>query len=314
MKVVVTGSVAFDHIMSMPARFKDYLQPDKLHIINVSFLMDKFRREKGGTGANQAYNLALLGYKPVLVATVGKDFLGEYKKHLQKSGVDVNNVKVFKKEFTATGFVMTDKDDNQIWGFYSGVMKKSKKVNLQQIMQKNDFLLLTPDDSEATEKRIKQADKMNWRYLFDPAFQTARLSVKSLKNGVLGAEIVIGNDYEIAMLLKRTKLSKKEILRKDRILITTLGAKGSVIETRDKKIKIPAAKPKNTSDPTGAGDAYRAGFVAGYLKGMDLKICGRMGALAAVYTVELYGTQTHKFTIDEFKRRYKENFKKNLEI
>ena len=311
MKVIVTGSVSFDQIMSMPGRFKDYLMPDKLHILNVSFLMETFRKEMGGTAGNQAYTLALLGWRAKLAATVGKDF-GEYRKHLETAGVDLSLTQMFKNEVTANGFAMTDKTNNQIWGFYSGAMARAKNLSLKKIIKAEDWVVIAPNDPKAMENYVEECVAAKCRFLFDPAFQIPRLKLSVLKKGVMKAAILIGNDYEISLLRKRLKLTKSQILKSGVVLVTTYGEKGSMIEKGFEAIKIPAAKPENNSDPTGAGDAYRAGFLAGYLKGLPLSACGRMGAVAAIYTVEKYGTQSHKFTLTEFKKRYKSNFKEEL--
>lgn len=305
MKIWITGSVSFDHIMSMPGKFSDYLMPDKLHVINVSFLMETFRQEQGGTAGNQAYTLALFKFKPIILSCVGKDFK-KYRARLIKTGVSVSRIKVNRKKASANGFCMTDKNDNQIWGFYSGAMEGDKNLSLADKLKPEDLAVLTPTDPKATEKFIQECSQYHYRYLFDPAFQIPRLSQKSLQLGVSRAEIVVGNDYEIALLKRKVKLNPTKIL------ITTLGEKGSLIQKENQQFRIPAAKPKNVKDPTGAGDAYRAGFLAGYLKNLPLEVCGRMGALAAVYTVEKIGTQTHKFSLTEFKKRYKSNFKENL--
>jgi len=311
MRLIVTGSLSFDHVMSMPGRFKDYLMPEKLHIINVSFLMDTFRLDKGGTAGNQAYSLALLGLKPILLGSAGKDFF-EYKRHLDKAGVNTSRIKMYRKQVTATGFAMTDKNNNQVWGFYSGAMKEDAHLSLLDKAKENDFVVLAPTDPRAMEKYVDECCQIKCRFLFDPAFQTPRLKINKLKKGALKAKIVIGNDYEIALLLKRLKLAKRQLLKPGKILITTLGSKGSIIETKEARYKIPIAKPDNSSDPTGAGDAYRAGFLAGYLRGLSLPESGRMGSLAATYSVEKSGTQTHKFSLSSFKRRYKINFNHEL--
>jgi len=311
MKVIVTGSVSFDHVMSMPGRFKDYLMPEKLHILNVSFLMDTFRRQQGGTAGNQAYNLALLGVKPVLAATVGRDF-GGYKENLLRVGVDLSMTKAYRQELTAIGFAMADRDNNQMWGFYSGAMKAARNLSLKQWLKTGDWVIIAPNDPQAMENYVDECVGTGANFLFDPAFQIPRLSLVKLKKGVMKATIVIGNDYEIALLRQRLKLTKSQILKSGVILITTYGAKGSMIEKGFEAIKVPSAKPLNSSDPTGAGDAYRAGFLAGYLKNLPLEVCGRMGALAAVYTVEKYGTQTHHFTLTDFRKRYKSNFSYEL--
>ncbi len=304
--IVVTGSLAFDHIMNMPGKFKDHILPDKIHMLNVSFLVDTLRKEFGGTGGNIAYNLALLGIKVELVAGLGKDG-GEYRQWLMKNGIGVDEVRIFDDVYTASGFVITDKMDNQIWSFYGGAMRKATKLPLQLIKAKPDLVVVAPNDPKAMIQYAKECQKRNWDYLFDPAFFIPTLPKADLRMAIEGAKIMIGNDYEIALLRdKRQATSYK--LQVSRIWITTLGEKGSVIEQGGKKWKIPAAKVKNTSDPTGAGDAYRAGFLAGYARSLPLDICGRMGSVCAAYTVEKYGTQTHKFSLEEFRQRYRENF------
>lgn len=305
MKVVVTGSLSFDQVMSMPGRFKDYIMADKLHMINVSFLMETFSRHFGGTAGNQAYTLGLLGIKPMVVGTAGKDF-GKYKSRLRSVGVDTSGIKIDQKKFTASGWCMTDRDDNQIWGFYSGAMAGDKNLSLKGKLGQGDLAAITPTEPLAMAKFIRECRENHYRFLFDPAFQIARFSQSSLKEGVAGTEILIGNDYEIALLQKRVSL------KNNKLIITTLGRKGSILQMGKVSWRIPAAKAKNSKDPTGAGDAYRAGFLAGYIKKLPLPVCGRMGSLAAVYTVEKEGTQTHKFSLTEFKKRYKTNFKEEL--
>ncbi len=306
MNIFVTGSVSFDQVMSMPGRFADYLQPEKLHILNVSFLMETFSRHFGGTGANQAYTLALLGFRPKLAATVGTDF-GAYRSHLLKAGVDLSLIKKVKDK-TATGWAMTDRDNNQVWGFYSGAMKYASGVSLKEQLTGKDWLVITPNDPRAMVNYARQAAKASANYLYDPAVQIPRFSRQELVEGIRGAKIIIGNDYEIALLLKNSGLTQDKVLKNGRILISTGGAKGSLIMNRREKILIPIAKAKKALDPTGAGDAYRAGFLAGFIKGLPLAVCGRMGALAAAYTVEKFGTQTHHFTLAQFKKRYKMSF------
>lgn len=309
MKLVVTGSVSFDQIMTMPGRFADYLQPEKLHILNVSFLMETFARHFGGTGANQAYSLALLGFRPKLAGTVGTDF-GSYRRHLTKAGVDLSLVMPVKDK-TATGFAMTDKDNNQVWGFYAGAMKQANKLSLRGELAAGDWLAITPNDPRAMTNYINQAVNAKANYLYDPAVQLPRFNREQLKRGISGAKIVIGNDYEVALMEKISGRSQEQIAANS-VLISTGGAKGSLILTAKEKFLIPAAKAKSAVDPTGAGDAYRAGFLAGFIKGLPLPVCGRMGALCAVYTVEKAGTQTHHFTLAQFKKRYKLNFDHEL--
>lgn len=313
-RVVVTGSLAYDHIMSMPSRFADHIMPDKLHILNVSFVMKDFRREFGGTGGNIAYTLALLKTPTLLVAAAGYDF-APYKSHLKKlKHLDCSGIKNYKSLSTAHGFVMTDQDDNQIWGFYEGAMKKASLINLIRVYQKGDFLVIGPNDPAAMVKYAKSAASERIPFMFDPAFNIPHFRKNELKKAAGDCEILIGNDYEIELIRRKLNLSTNNFLKLANIVITTLGAKGSKIFADGKTIKIPSAKPKNTSDPTGAGDCFRAGFLAGYVQGYPLEVCAKMGSTSSAYTVEKYGTQTHKFSTHEFEKRYKENFGKKFVI
>ena len=299
--VVVTGSLAFDHIMNLPGNFGDYILPDKIHTLNVSFLVDTLRKEFGGTGGNISYNLALLGIKVELVAAIGSDGK-EYLTWLKKNRVDVSQVQLFKDILTASGFVITDKKDNQIWNFYGGAMRRAIELSLQSTKVKPRLVVIAPDDPKAMIQYAKECQSLSWGYLFDPAFYIPVLSKRDLSLAVNGAKIIIGNDYEMALLARKIRLPSNQVQ------ITTLGERGSVIRQGKDEYKIPVARPKAIIDPTGAGDAYRAGFVAGFVSGKPLPECGRMGAVCAAYTVEKYGTQTHKFSLRQFKQRYEQNF------
>lgn len=312
--VVVTGSLAYDHIMSMPGRFKDHILPDKLHILNVSFIMDTFKQEFGGTAGNIAWNLGLLGIPTSVAAAAGSDFRS-YKKHLSKlKSIDLTGIKEYKNELCARGFVITDKDDNQIWGFYQGAMKMTEGISVAKFLKKDVILMIAPNDPPAMLMYVNEAISKRTPYIFDPAFNIPHFNIKNLEKAIKGAYILIGNDYEIELIRKRLGWSKKKLNQKAEILITTLGSSGSRIERGNKKVNIPQAKPKNESDPTGSGDAFRAGLLAGIIKGYPLETCAKMGALTAVYTVEKYGTQTHYFSKNEFSKRYQKNFMETLKL
>lgn len=306
-RVLVTGSLAYDHIMSMPGKFADHILPDKLHILNVSFIMQTFRREFGGTGGNIAYSLALLRIPTVLYGAAGSDF-GPYAKHLTALPGLINRVKVWPSEVTATGFVITDRDDNQIWGFYQGAMPRSVEISLRKDFKAGDFLVIAPNDPPSMLHYVKEAIAAQVPYLFDPAFNIPHFSLTDLKRAINNCYILIGNDYEIELISKRLKTKKEHLVSSRQILITTLGRRGSKIYFAGKSYSIPAAKPLDVSDPTGAGDAYRAGFLAGLFSDLPVETCGRMGSLASVYTVEKYGTQTHKYTASSFKKRFLNSF------
>jgi adenosine kinase len=311
-RVVVTGSLAFDHIMSMPGKFKDHILPDKLHILNVSFIMNTFRQEFGGTGGNIAWGLGLLGIPSVLAGAVGNDF-GPYKKHLLRlKNIDLSGLKVYKDMPTARGFVTTDKDDNQIWGFYEGAMKMSGKFSINKYLGRDTLLMIAPNDPSAMLRYVNEALGSNTPYVFDPAFNIIHFNIQDLRKAVTKAKILIGNDYEIELIRRRLKWSKGVMRVKANIIVTTKGRDGVRIENKSKVTNVPAAHPDNESDPTGAGDAFRAGFLAGFVQDLPLEICGKMGAVAAVYTVEKYGTQTHFFTKKQFISRFRKNYPEDI--
>ena len=305
--VLITGSLAFDIIMDFPGRFSDHIDPTKIHILNLSFLVDSLKKQKGGTAGNIAYNLALLEIPVSILGSVGEDF-DEYQTFLQKAGVDVSNIKIVKNEQTSQAFITTDKADNQITSFYPGSMKNNSSLKIVDLSEKPEFTVISPNDPKAMINFALECQKLEIPYMFDPGMQLPRLTNQDLITGIKGAKILIGNDYEIGLLSSKLKVKSEKLLESIKILITTLGEKGSIVQTKDQNIRIKAAKPKEVVDPTGAGDAYRAGFLAGYLQGLDLKVCGQMGSVTACYSVEKYGTTTHSFTMDEFQQKYKENY------
>ncbi len=310
MNVVITGSLSFDYIMDFSGRFADRIMPDKIHKISLSFLVDTLNKQFGGTAGNIAYSLKLLGVNPTIVAPAGNDF-SEYHTHLTSRKISTAAIPIYKDVKTSSYFVVTDRDDNQIGSFYTGAMKYAGNLSLPKTA---DFVVLAPTEPDAMKKYVAECKKRRLLYLYDPAFQIGNFTADELREGIIGAKILIGNDYEIALIEQKLGIFHKELATMVPILITTVGAKGSVIETQKESIHCKAAKPKNTIDPTGAGDAFRSGFLAGYLRGYDLQVCGQMGSVAAVYTVETYGTQTHWYTKKEFIKRYKENFGQTITL
>ena len=308
-KIIVTGSLAFDYIMNFPGSFAENIDPEKLHIMSISFLVETLKKEKGGTAGNIAYNLALLNSNPAILATCGDDF-DNYAVFLKSSGVDIGHLKVIHEESTSLGMIMTDQKDNQITAFYPGAMNLADTLSLKD--SPGDFCVIAPTKPEAMKKMVKESKELRVPYLYDPGMQLPRLSDEEILEGIEGAEVLIGNDYEMGIIKKRLNLTDEELIKKAKILIATLGEQGSEIKTQKETIKVKAAKPVEVKDPTGAGDAYRAGFLAGYLKDLDLKICAQMGGIASCYAVEKYGTTNHKFTIQEFCQRYQENFQEEL--
>jgi len=296
--------------MNFPGRFSDHILPDKIHILNVSFTLNRLAESFGGTGGNIAYNLALLGERPKLFGAAGADF-EKYADWLKSNQVDIKNVKIADNELTASAYIMTDRGDNQITGFYGGP-KNKLSLKLKTGAGNNSLAIISPDAVARMVEYVKIFKRSKIPYIFDPGQQITSLNPKGLNLAVKSAKVLIGNDYEVELILKKLNLKKQALTKLVEILIITKGEKGSEIYSQNKKIIIPAAKPRVVLDPTGAGDAYRAGFIKGLVMGWDLERCGRLGAVTAVYTVEKYGTQTHKFNWSELAKRYRANFHENL--
>ncbi|OGG14597.1 hypothetical protein A2773_02305 [Candidatus Gottesmanbacteria bacterium RIFCSPHIGHO2_01_FULL_39_10] len=312
--ILVTGSLAYDMIMDFPGAFSEHIDPGKVHMLNVSFLVDEMRKGFGGTAGNIAYNLSLLGVRTALLSVVGADF-SSYKEFLDKNEVDTSYIKTINTFYTSTAFGVTDRDDNQIWGFYTGADKLTENLSIHDIEGKIDFGIIAPHNPRAMIKFAQEYTKENIPYLFDPGMQLPWLNATDLKTGIKGAKIVIGNDYEMGVIKNKLNIKEKDqIGNKDQIIITTKGSLGSKIDYQGKVYEIPAVKVRSAEDPAGAGDAYRAGFMAGYLRGFEVDTCGRMGAVASAYTVEKYGTTTHKYNMEQFVRRYEDNFGESLDL
>lgn len=308
MRVFVTGSIAYDYIMVFPGKFQDHILPDKVHVLSVSFLVDSLTRRRGGTGANIAYNLALLGGKPTLVGTVGEDF-EDYRKHLTGRGVDDSGVKVIKDEHTASCFVNTDMSDNQLIAFYPGAMSKASTISPKDLgATADDLVVIAPNDPAAMARYAAECTIAGVPYLYDPSMQLPRMDKAELEEGRKGAKILAGNDYEFGMMAEKLGVGEAELRRSVPISVMTLGAKGALITTDGTEYEIPPAKPGKVVDPTGAGDAFRGGFVAGMSLGLPWPVVGRMASLTAVYAIEHPGPQEHSYSLDDFIARYRENF------
>ena len=310
--IAVTGSVAFDTIMVFPGKFGDHIVPEKTHLINVSFLVDRLERRRGGTAANIAYTMALLGERPLLCAAVGSDFT-DYGVTLQKVGVDISRVYACDDIPTATGFITTDLSDNQITAFYPGAMARAGAVDLTSLSGVAE-VVVAPDAPDAMAAHIDQASAIGARLIFAPAQQIPSLDEAVLRRGLEAAWLIVGNDYEFEMIRQRTDLDVNALRRgrEDRIVAVTRGARGSLLHTSNDIVEIPVAHTEAVVDPTGAGDAYIAGLATGIRAGRSLAEAGRVAALAATYAVESNGTQEHTFTLDEFSRRYSASFEAAL--
>jgi adenosine kinase len=294
--------------MSFPGRFVDHILPDQLEILSVSFLVDSMRRERGGCGGNIAYNLALLDQRPLLIATVGQD-APEYVAWLRDRGVDTSGVLQLPDEFTSSFFVSTDRDNNQIASFYTGAMAKASRLSFEDNSPETiEMAIISPNDPSAMVKYARECQELGIQYIYDPSQQIPRLSPSDLLEGIEGAKVLIVNDYEFEMIRKQMGLSAEEIQGLTEVVVITRGERGSTVRTHQGEWEIPVVPPRRVADPTGVGDAYRAGFITGMCKGLPWDTVGRMGSLAAAYVLEEHGTQRHHYTLDGFCQRYGEVF------
>jgi len=305
-RIAVTGSVAYDTIMVFPGRFSEHILPEKTHLLNVSFLVDRLQRRRGGTAANIAYTLALLGERPLLCAAVGRDY-DEDAAELAAAGVDVTAALRTDDVPTASCFITTDLDDNQITAFYPGAMSRAAEIDLRGF-DDLDCVVVAPDAPDAMGAHVTQAAAMGVRLVFAPAQQIPSLDDKTLRAGLEAAWLVVGNDYELELIRARTGVSVDDLRRRGAVVALTRGAQGSEIHRGDEVVSVPAASPSSLVDPTGAGDAYLAGLLAGLRRGLDLGAAGRLGSVAAAYVVERPGTQAHRFTPAELAARYQAVF------
>ncbi len=314
MRIIVTGSIAYDYIMVFPGQFKDHILPDKMHVLSVSFLVDSLKRLRGGTAPNIAYNLALLGERPEVVGTVGDDF-GEYRAWLDSLGIDTSGIKAIGGDFTASCFINTDLQDNQITAFYVGAMAHAASLSIADTgVTAEDLVIIAPNDPKAMARYAEECTALGIPYLYDPSMQAPRMNGSELEAGFKGAKILTGNDYEFGMMAEKIGVSEAELRRCVPVTVMTRGEAGALITAGADEYEIPSAKPRQVVDPTGAGDAFRAGFVKGLARGFSWPVVGRLGALTAVYTLEQAGTQQHSYTMQEFVERYRENFGASPEV
>lgn len=312
-EIAVTGSVAFDHIMNFPGRFKDHILPDKLHILNVSFLVQSLQRLRGGCAANVAYALALHGVRPRLVAAVGSDF-AEYARWLEEQGVDLAGTRVHDDLLTASCFITTDLDNNQITGFYPGAMGRAEQAKIGALPGGRPALaIVSPNDPGAMKAYPEECRRLGVPFIYDPGQQVIALDGPTLREGLTGARALVVNDYELAIVQEKTGLQLTGLLERCEAVVVTLGEHGSRIHTRGEGVvEVPIAPVPQVVDPTGAGDAYRGGLIKGMVAGADWETSGRLGALTASYCVESKGTSSYSFDKAAFAARYAEAFGRQL--
>ncbi|MDO8636645.1 MAG: carbohydrate kinase family protein [Dehalococcoidia bacterium] len=302
MNIIVSGSLAYDRIMDFPGHFSDHILPEKIHVLNVSFTVNGMKEKFGGTAGNIAYGLYLLGEKPALVATIGRDYHA-YFEWLVKNNMARDNIKVIEGEFTASAYITTDQADNQITGFNPGAMKHPSSFNFSNIVPGDSIAIVAPGNLEDMAKYSARYQSLGIDYIFDPGQSLPMWDGQDLVKSIKGSRILISNDYELEMIIAKTGLDKQKLLQLTGAIITTLGELGSCIRSRNGETEIPAVKPRQVVDPTGAGDAYRAGLIKGLVQRKSVEQSARMGSVIASFAVECYGTQEYSFSMAEFEAR-----------
>jgi adenosine kinase len=305
--ILLTGSVAYDYLMTFPGLFKEQILPERLESISLSFLVDSMSRQRGGVAPNIAYSMALLGTRPHVMATVGEDF-EEYRAWLEAKGVDTSLMKVVPGVFTASFFATTDQASAQIASFYPGAMGYAGSQSLKELPSKPELVLVSPNEPGAMTKFAAESRELGIHYLYDPSQQVLRLEGKELARDMEGAYFLFCNDYEFGLISKKTGWSLDQILEHVKVLVITRGKDGADLYADGNSVHIPTVPEREIVDPTGVGDAFRGGFLAGYSHGFDWKLCGEIGSLAAVYCLEQNGPQSHSYTREEFVGRFREHF------
>ncbi len=306
MPVLICGSLAYDNIMVFPDRFKNHILPDKIHMLNVSFLVPELRREFGGCAGNIAYNLNMLGTTPIIMATAGSDF-GPYAEWLDECRIRRENITIIDDELTAQAFITTDLDDNQITAFHPGAMNLA---HVNRIEDATDLVLgiISPDGRDGMIQHAEQMVELEIPFIFDPGQGMPMFNGDELKNFIEQATWVTVNDYEWQMMQERTGWGVEDVIQRVDALIVTRGGEGSTIYRREETLEIPAVKPAEICDPTGCGDAYRAGLLHGLRNNLDWETTGRIASLMGAIKIEKHGTQNHVFSKPEFKSRYKKEY------
>jgi adenosine kinase len=306
MSIVVTGSIAFDYLMSFPGKFTEHFLPEHMSRVSLSFLVDSMDKRRGGCAPNIAYTLALLGERPRLMATAGQDF-DDYRRWLEAAGVDTSLVRDVEGKFTASFFCSTDVDNNQIASFYTGAMANAGELSFRDA-DDCEMAIISPNDPGAMVQYAEECRTLSIPFVWDPGQQCARMTGSELRDGLTGSHIVICNDYEFELIRQKTSIDEQAILDHTQALVVTRGEHGCSIYTRAGRVEVPAVPPTRIVDPTGVGDAFRAGFLKGLARRDDYPTCARLGAVAATYALEHLGGQSHAFTWPEFLARYEANF------
>lgn len=302
--IIVVGSLAYDEILVFPGKFVDYINPEKLHQLNVSFVVDNMDRQVGGIATNICYNFRLVdkSFPVIPVGAIGKD-AAEFQNFFAEQKISDEAILIDKTVYSATGKAITDKDDNQIWGYYYGPLKRAAGLDLSKFADKNSLIVLSATHRDTFEHFQSQAIEMGVDYMYDVGMCLSWISDQTLYEGVDGCRWLVGNDYEIDMILARVRKHNRRLVAEGIDIITTLGAKGVRYESQEGVFEIPSYTPKQVVDPTGAGDSWRGGFLSGVIEGKPVKDCLIRANALASFAVEKMGTINHKPKMSEIESR-----------
>lgn len=309
MQLIVTGSIAFDYLMSFPGRFTEHFLPEHMNRLSLSFLVDSMDKRRGGCAPNIAYTLALLGERPRLMATAGQDF-ADYRHWMEGAGIDTSLIRIVDGKFCASFFCSTDEHNNQIASFYTGAMANAAELSFRGLdgLGADTLVIISPNDPAAMVQYAEECSTMGIRYIWDPGQQCARMDGDQLRDGIIGAFMVVCNDYEFELIRQKTGMAEQDVLAHVPLLVVTRGEHGCRVHTRGGAVDVPAVTPDRIEDPTGVGDAFRGGFMKGLAMGASYEVCARFGSVAATYALEHLGGTYHAYTWEEFKARYEQHF------
>ncbi len=313
MRIVFSGSIAYDYLMTFPGRFRDFIHPEKMESLSLSFLVDSLSRHYGGTAPNIAYNYALLGGRPTVLGAAGDDF-DDYRRWLDSKGVDTSAIKQIPGVKTASFFANTDQANLQIASFFAGAMAHADEVKLTDLPFRPDLAVISPDDPTAMRNRMRECVVAGIPYLYDPSQQLARVNEADIREGIEYAKMIVVNDYESHLIETRTGLTEADMVLQEKVLVVTRGENGATLYAQGSRYDIPVFPGSRIVDPTGTGDAFRGGFLRGLSLGLGWELSGKMGALSATYCLEHKGTQNHSYTIPEYITRFRTLFEDGGEL
>ena len=299
MSILISGSMAYDRIMDFPGRFSDHILPDKIHLLNVSFTVSGFTERFGGTAGNIAYALSLLGEQPRILSTVGPDHQ-QYFQWLEQHGIATKDIRVIPEEFTASAYITTDTDHNQITSFNPGAMKHASACDLTRIDPAECIAIVAPGNLQDMADYAQTYHERGIFFIFDPGQSLPAWKGDDLARSILSSKMLVSNDYELELIRDKTGLSNSQLLESVDTIVTTKAERGCEVVTRNGAAQIPAVSTDNVADPTGAGDAFRGGLIKGLVQGYSVEWAAKMGTVCAHYAVQAYGTQEYSFTPKEF--------------